>query len=68
MSKPNTVSQEEFETVDNAILEASIKDSLLQIINTCTVSRGIYTVPRLTLVEDLIKFMKENADEINTIK
>lgn len=61
-------SQEELDATAKRLKEMAFEEAIDGIINQYTIRRGIYLVPRINLRNDLIKFMKENSDEINTIK
>lgn len=60
--------QKELDATAKRLKEIAFEEAIDCIINKYTIRQGIYLVPRLNLREDLIKFMKENADEINKIK
>ena len=62
------VPQEELDATTKRLKEMAFEQAIESIINKYTIKQGIYLLPRLALRNDLIKFMKENADEINTIK
>lgn len=66
-NRPTALSVRSVE-LDKEYLELAIFDAIKAVVINNTKRKGIFTVPINQLTTDIIKFIKENADEINKIK